>query len=73
MRGIIPPVDMYHDYVIAGILLMIFVGIPLCLFLTYRGVALRRGRRESGFCINCGYDLRASSSRCSECGEQISN
>jgi len=31
----------------------------------------RRFRREDNLCLKCGYDLRSSSGRCSECGRVI--
>jgi hypothetical protein len=47
----------------------VLVVLPL-LRLSAWGFALarRRSRRKAGLCERCGYDLRASPGRCSECG-----
>jgi len=49
--------------------LLFVAAIPLGVWLaSHRRDALLRVRRRSGLCINCGYDLRGSHGRCSECG-----
>jgi len=48
--------------------------LPLAMLVWPALMALRRWRRvrrwgRQGRCVNCGYDLRASGDRCSECGQ----
>lgn len=55
------------------------LGLPWWLILTILHTPLpfilrarrRRHRKENNLCLNCGYDLRSSSGRCSECGTVI--
>ena len=50
--------------------------LPALLFTAFPALAIRRAfrrrnRRQRGRCLDCGYDLRASTGRCSECGTPI--
>jgi predicted Zn-ribbon and HTH transcriptional regulator len=45
---------------------MIAIGI-----LERRAKKRRALRLKNNQCVNCGYDLRASTGRCSECGTEI--
>ena len=61
------------------------IGIPPWFLMTILGVVwwcadrpirkqnLRRKRKKLGRCVKCGYDLRGSEERCSECGTGISD
>jgi hypothetical protein len=49
-------------------IVLMFAGLPLMA----GGRSLRRrSRLTSGQCIDCGYDLRAATDRCPECGQAI--
>ena len=43
-----------------------FVCLGVMWLLAQFGLRIRRG--QDGLCPNCGYDLRASTDRCPECG-----
>jgi hypothetical protein len=47
---------------------LLFAAFPA---LTIRRALRRRNRRQRGRCLECGYDLRASTKRCPECGRPI--
>jgi hypothetical protein len=59
IRGVIAP----HWFAMALLL------IPPALWVRY-GLPIARGKRwaKRGLCVKCGYDLRAASGRCPECG-----
>jgi hypothetical protein len=48
-----------------------FGGVLLGHLFIVRPVAQRLLRERMGLCINCGYDIRASSERCPECGQVL--
>ncbi|HQY87636.1 MAG TPA: hypothetical protein PK402_03190, partial [Tepidisphaeraceae bacterium] len=49
-------------------MILAIVHVPLPFILRSRR---KRHRRENGLCVKCGYDLRSSTERCSECGRVI--
>jgi len=47
-------------------------GFASCSFLCFMPpLYKRRRRRKRGMCVKCGYDLRGSSDRCPECGQEF--
>ena len=62
----------YRSWAVPYWALAVVTAIPLA---CPCGRALRRRRRRGrpGFCPDCGYDLRATSERCPECGRPTRN
>jgi hypothetical protein len=63
----------YHNNRIIASLPMNALALPFAVLpLTWAVLAYRRERRRKrvmvGRCVKCGYDLRASTGRCPECG-----
>lgn len=56
-----------HRVLWGSILLGAELGLSALLFQRFRAKAKQR-RVRTGFCIKCGYDLRATPERCPECG-----
>lgn len=46
---------------------------PQAVFILFIIIRWRRSRRPAlpGICANCGYDLRATPTRCPECGKEV--
>jgi hypothetical protein len=60
-----PPPHLYHfPYALVAPLL----ALPAMAYLVWDRRRRRRLARRPGYCLQCGYDLRATPGRCPECG-----
>ena len=50
---------------------LVIMAMAFVAFLRADDYDLARRRREQGLCAECGYDLRGSTGRCSECGAAV--
>ena len=66
--GVITSRSIHALYVPHWFLLLAGLVLPS---LRYFGFGRAGARRRKGFCIKCGYDLRASADRCPECGTPL--
>jgi len=56
-----------------GLKLSAVAGLALLAWISYapvREAAKKRRRSLQGLCVECGYDLRASTGKCPECGRE---
>jgi hypothetical protein len=60
------PTILMQDFTVPDWALVLPTGAPPALWLLAR--RRRRRRSSSGYCLTCGYDLRATPDRCPECG-----
>lgn len=64
----------FHNKIINQVAQVVTLGyavtLGLYLLMTMRHDQRRR-RKEAGLCMQCGYDLRASTDLCPECGSPI--
>jgi hypothetical protein len=66
----VPGIHWFGDRIFVAHWMVSLVTLPLPLLVLFRWV--HRSRRYAGRqCVACGYDLRASSDRCPECGAPV--
>lgn len=61
----------YFDLIVPDWILCVLTALlPMAWFAGFRARGRRKRRLKYGLCLGCGYDLRASSGRCPECGRE---
>ena len=56
---------------VGGLLLALFVGVIVATLRLHWEPLAQNHRHSRGLCPQCGYDVRASTTRCPECGSSL--
>jgi hypothetical protein len=66
------PATVCREIIVPYWFLAVLTGVlPSIWLVRRRRESVRRRRAAAGLCIGCGYDLRASTDCCSECGQAV--
>jgi hypothetical protein len=65
---LLPPTKLWGLTIPYWLVFSVSAALPTLWLIRWRRRQTARWKMERGLCVRCGYDLRASASRCPECG-----